>query len=242
MAELHEVREPEGGEGALASVSAIVSATALNPWLEPGPCAREARELGVGGGEEDDVARGLAEVDRLGLVDRRSRLRAQQVHRSPPPPGPAARPPGPALGRPPVGGSARPEHLPDAGLVEPRLPDHHQPRAALLAGPPLPVVVVPDPLADPLHEQAHVLARHRREPLDAEDPVRSDGAGDPARERVRAIDLAQLDAERREVVMVVFPLLLVEVGGAGVEVVLRRRPEPEGARPGPPRPRARRPA
>ena len=65
MAKLHEVREPERGE--------VVA--------EPGARAREARELGVRGGEEDEVARGLAEVDRLGLVDRRSRLRAQQVHR-----------------------------------------------------------------------------------------------------------------------------------------------------------------
>ena len=47
-----------------------------------------------------------------------------------------------------------------------------------------------------------------------------------AREGIRAIDLAQLDAERREVVVVVLPLL-VEVGGAGVEVVLRRGLEPE---------------
>ena len=92
--------------------------------------------------------------------------------------------------------------------------------------PPLPIVVMPDALADPLHEKAHVLARYRREPLDAEDPVRGDGPGDPGREGVRAIDLVQLDAERREVVVVVLPLL-VEVGGAGVEVVLRRGLDPE---------------
>ena len=65
VGELHEVREPERRE-AIA---------------EAGARAREARELGVRGGEEDDVARGLAEVDRLRLVDRRTRLRAQQVHR-----------------------------------------------------------------------------------------------------------------------------------------------------------------
>ena len=65
VGELHEVREAERGE--------VVA--------EAGPRPREARELGVRGGEEDDVARGLAEVDRLRLVDRRPRLRAQQVHR-----------------------------------------------------------------------------------------------------------------------------------------------------------------
>ena len=65
VAELHEVREPQGREVA----------------VETGARAREARQLGVRGGEEDDVARSLAEVDRIRLVDRRSRLCAQQVHR-----------------------------------------------------------------------------------------------------------------------------------------------------------------
>ena len=80
VGELHEVREPERGE--------VVA--------EAGARAREARELGVRGGEEDDVARGLAEVDRLRLVDRRSSLRAQQVHRRPRPAPPVRRlsPPG----------------------------------------------------------------------------------------------------------------------------------------------------
>ena len=71
VGELHEVREPQRGEVA----------------VEAGARAREARELGVRGGEEDDVARGLAEVDRLGLVDRGPRLRPQQVHRCPRPSG-----------------------------------------------------------------------------------------------------------------------------------------------------------
>ena len=65
VGELHEVREAERRE--------VVA--------EAGPRPREARELGVRGGEEDDVAPGLAQVDRLRLVDRRTRLRAQQVHR-----------------------------------------------------------------------------------------------------------------------------------------------------------------
>ena len=65
VGELHQVREAERGE--------VVAEAGARP--------REARELGVRGGEEDDVARGLAEVDRLRLVDRRPRLRAQQVHR-----------------------------------------------------------------------------------------------------------------------------------------------------------------
>ena len=95
MAELHEVREPERGEAVLAAFSASTPASVPDPRPEPGPRPREARELGVGGGEEHDVARRLAEVDRLGLVDRRSRLRAQQVHRSPLPP-PGGQPPGPA--------------------------------------------------------------------------------------------------------------------------------------------------
>ena len=76
VAELHEVREPEGRE--------VVAQAGARP--------REARELGVRGREEHEVARGLAEIDRLGLVDRRSRFRAQQVHRcarSAPPTGPA---------------------------------------------------------------------------------------------------------------------------------------------------------
>ena len=70
VGELHEVREAERGE--------VVA--------DPGARPRKARELGVRGGEEDDVARGLAEVDRLGLVDRRPRLGAQQVHRCVRPP------------------------------------------------------------------------------------------------------------------------------------------------------------
>ena len=197
VGELHEVREAEGRE--------VVA--------EAGSRAREARELGVRGGEEDDVARGLAEVDRLRLVDRRSRLRAQQVHRRsrPAPPVPRLSPPG---------------ALPGCGARRGPFPDHHEPRPALLAVPPLAVVVVADALADALHEEAHVLARDRREALDAEDPVRGDGPGDPAREGVRAVHLAELHAERGEVVVIVLPRL-VEVGGARIEVVLRRGLEPE---------------
>ena len=81
-------------------------------------------------------------------------------------------------------------------------------------------------LSDRLHEQAHVLARDRGEPLDAQDAVRRDGLGEPRGEGARGIDLAELHAERREVVVVVLARL-VDVGRAGVQIVFRRRPEPE---------------
>ena len=65
VGELHQVREAERGKLA----------------IEFGARACDARELRVRGGEEDDVPRRLAEVDGLGLVDRRPRLGAQQVQR-----------------------------------------------------------------------------------------------------------------------------------------------------------------
>ena len=65
VGELHQVREAERGKLAVESGAR--------------PC--DARELGVRGGEEDDVPGRLAEVDGLGLVDRRPRLGAQQVQR-----------------------------------------------------------------------------------------------------------------------------------------------------------------
>ena len=64
VGELHEVGEAQRGEGV----------------AEARPRVREARELGVRGGEEHDVPRSLAEIDRLRLVERRARLRLQQVH------------------------------------------------------------------------------------------------------------------------------------------------------------------
>ena len=64
VGEVHEVREPKRGEGIIEV-----------------PLRRgEARELGIRGGEEHDVAGALPEIDRLGLVDRRPRLRLQEVH------------------------------------------------------------------------------------------------------------------------------------------------------------------
>ena len=47
---------------------------------QPGACGGEAGELGVGGREDDDVAGGLAEIDRLLDVLRPRRDRAQEMH------------------------------------------------------------------------------------------------------------------------------------------------------------------
>ena len=65
MGELHEVGEPQRGE--------VVA--------EAGAHAREAGQLGIRGGEEDDVAGGLSEIDGLGLVDRRAGSGLEEVHR-----------------------------------------------------------------------------------------------------------------------------------------------------------------
>ena len=65
MGELHEVGEPQRGEAV----------------AEAGARAGEAGQLGVRGGEEDDVAGGLSEIDGLGLVDRRAGPGLEEVHR-----------------------------------------------------------------------------------------------------------------------------------------------------------------
>ena len=86
VGEVHEVRKPKRGKGVVEAL----------------PRRGEARELGVRGGKEDDVPGGLSEIDRLGLVDRRARLRLQQVHgfrRRRPDPAPARRSAGGRQGR-----------------------------------------------------------------------------------------------------------------------------------------------
>ena len=65
MGELHEVGEPQRGEAV----------------AEAGARASEAGQLGVRGGEEDDVAGGLSEIDGFGLVDRRAGSGLEEVHR-----------------------------------------------------------------------------------------------------------------------------------------------------------------
>ena len=65
MGELHEVGEAQRGEAV----------------AEARPRTGEAGQLGVRGGEEDDVAGGLPEIDRLGLVDRRAGPGLEEVHR-----------------------------------------------------------------------------------------------------------------------------------------------------------------
>ena len=136
MAELHQVREAECGRAV----------------FEPGLRMSETGELGIGGGEQHDIPRRLAEVHGVRAVLDGARLRGEQVQGL----GPFSR--GLRL--------RRPSGL--AGRGRSRRGGSPAPRAAL----PVAVEVAVDAGADRLHHQPPPATGHIEKSLGTQDTVR----------------------------------------------------------------------
>ncbi len=87
--------------------------------------------------------------------------------------------------------------------------DHHQPRPAVLLGPPVPIVILLKPLTDTLDDEPPVFARDGGESLHPQNVEFCDRALDPVSAHLRRRYLVDFDDDGLEIVMVVLALVVV---------------------------------
>ena len=122
-------------------------------------------------------------------------------------------------------GYLAPQRRFDGRAVDALDPDHDNPPAPLFAGLPRPVVLVRDPRADSLNEQAHRLPGHGDVTLHSQHVGRLGRPHHPRGECPRVRHLRHLDDERLEIVVVVIRLVVV-MRWRRREIILRRSRKP----------------
>ena len=125
----------------MAELQEVGQAQARSARRPPGLRRGEAGELGIRRRQDDDVARGLAEVDRRAGVVQDCGLRLEQVQG----------------GRPRSGAQRCGDRVP----IQPALADHHEPALARLVRAPGAIEIVLNAIAHALDRQTHRLAAHR---------------------------------------------------------------------------------
>ncbi len=149
------------------------------------PGRGEPGKVAVGERQDHDIARRLAEIDRLDDVVEARSCGLEQMH------------------------GLSEQRLHDRLAVEALQSDHHEMALSRFRRAPGPVVIMADARADRLHQKPHRLAGDRDKTLHPQHVMRLRNAGDARRDRRGIVDLRQRHDEAVEIVVVVIELVVV---------------------------------